>query len=234
MSRVADRAADAAPFVSGVTGLASPVDAVGAVDLVAAEAAIAQLLTALGQDAASERLRATPGRAAAALLALVVSPGAPAVKLMPAEGYRGLVLVRDIPFQSVCEHHLLPFRGRVHAGFLPGDHLVGLSTIARAVEHVAHGLQLQERMTQQLHDWLQLELTPRGAGVVVQAEHLCMSFRGIGTSDTQLMTEVFSGALRDDLAARSAFFGTDSSGADSSGTDSSGTDSLLPPIERHS
>jgi len=201
--------------VSGVTELASPA---GAIDLVAAEAAVeaavAQLLTALGQDAASERLRATPSRAATALLGLVVSPGAPAVKLMPAEGYRGLVLVRDIPFQSLCEHHLLPFRGRVHAGFLPGEHLVGLSTIARAVEHIAHGLQLQERMTQQLHDWLQLELAPRGAGVVVQAEHLCMSFRGVGTSDTQLVTEVFSGALSDDLAARSAFFGTAFLGTD--------------------
>ena len=195
--------------MNGVTELASPA---GAIDLVAAEAAVeaavAQLLTALGQDAASERLRATPARAATALLGLVVSPGAPTVKLMPAEGYRGLVLVRDIPFQSLCEHHLLPFRGRVHAGFLPGEHLVGLSTIARAVEHIAHGLQLQERMTQQLHDWLQLELAPRGAGVVVQAEHLCMSFRGVGTSDPQLVTDVFSGALSDDLAARSAVFGT--------------------------
>ena len=84
----------------------------GAVDLAAVESALAHLLTALGEDAASDRLRATPGRAATALLELVVSPGAPQVKLMPTEGYRGLVLVRDIPFQSLCEHHLLPFRRR--------------------------------------------------------------------------------------------------------------------------
>ncbi|MEO7721195.1 MAG: GTP cyclohydrolase I [Pseudolysinimonas sp.] len=180
---------------------------VGTIDLPAAEAAVGNLLTALGQDAASDRLRATPGRAAIALLGLVVSPGAPAVKLMPTEGYRGLVLVRDIPFQSLCEHHLLPFRGLVHVGFLPGDHLIGLSTLARAVEHFAHGLQLQERITGQVHDWLRVELNPRGAGVVVEAEHLCMSFRGVGTADTHLITSLFSGGLEDDVAARSAFFG---------------------------
>jgi len=178
---------------------------VGAVDLAAAEAALGQLLTALGQDAASTRLRATPGRAATALVELITSPGAPTVKLMPTEGYRGLVLVRDIPFQSLCEHHLLPFRGRVHIGFLPGDHLVGLSTLARAVEHFAHGLQLQERLTQQLQDWLSLELNPRGTGIVVEAEHLCMSFRGVGTAETHLITSLFGGELADDLAAQIAF-----------------------------
>jgi len=196
--------------MSSVQHLTAPigVDAsVGTVDLVAAESAIAQLLTALGQDAASDRLLATPGRAAAALLGLVASPGEPAAKPMPAEGYRGLVLVRDIPFQSLCEHHLLPFRGRAHVGFLPGDSLIGLSTLARAVEHFAHGLQLQERITQQVHDWVRREVNPRGAGIVIEAEHLCMSFRGVGTADTHLITSVFSGELADDGAARSAFFG---------------------------
>src|SRR3954452_14203753 len=191
--------------MSTVNDLTAPA---GAIDLAAAETAIAQLLSALGQDAESDRLRATPGRAATALLELVVSPGEPVVKPMPTEGYRGLVLVRDIPFQSLCEHHLLPFRGRAHVGFLPGDSLVGLSTLARAVEHVAHGLQLQERITQQVHEWLQRELNPRGAGVVIEAEHLCMSFRGVGTADTHLVTSLFSGELVDDLAARGAFFGT--------------------------
>jgi len=185
----------------------------GAIDLAAAEAAIAQLLGALGQDAASDRLLATPGRAATALLELVVSPGAPIAKPMPTEGYRGLVLVRDIPFQSLCEHHLLPFRGRAHVGFLPGDSLIGLSTLARAVEHVAHGLQLQERITQQVHDWVCDAVNPRGAGVVIEAEHLCMSFRGVGTPDTRLTTSVFSGELADDVAARSAFFGSASRGS---------------------
>ena len=196
--------------MSSVQDLTAPV---GTIDLVAAEAAIAQLLTALGQDAASDRLLATPGRAADALLGLVVSPGPPVVKPMPTEGYRGLVLVRDIPFQSLCEHHLLPFRGRAHVGFLPSDSLVGLSTLARAVEHFAHGLQLQERITQQVHDWVRHELNPRGAGVVVEAEHLCMSFRGVGTADTHLITSVFSGELEDDGAARRAFFGAGGAGA---------------------
>ena len=178
-----------------------------AIDLAAAETAVAHLLTALGQDVASARLRATPGRAAAALLGMITSPGAPTVTLMPTEGYRGLVLVRDIPFQSVCEHHLLPFRGRAHLGFLPGEHLAGISALPRAVEHFAHGLQLQERLTEQLREWLELELNPRGAGVVVEAEHLCMSFRGVGTAETHLVTSSFTGGLADDLAARSAFFG---------------------------
>jgi len=191
--------------MNSVRNLTAPA---GAIDLAAAEAAIAELLAALGQDAESDRLRATPGRAATALLELVVSPGEPVVKPMPTEGYRGLVLVRDIPFQSLCEHHLLPFRGRAHVGFLPGDSLIGLSTIARAVEHVAHGLQLQERITQQVHDWVQQAGAPRGAGVVIEAEHLCMSFRGVGTPDTHLVTSVFSGELAADVAARSAFFGT--------------------------
>lgn len=190
--------------MSSVQYLTAPT---GTIDLVAAAAAIAELLTALGQDAAADRLQATPGRAATALLGLVVSPGAPMVKPIPAEGYQGLVLVRDIPFQSLCEHHLLPFRGRAHVGFLPGDTLVGLSTLARAVEHFAHGLQLQERITQQVHEWVQQELKPRGAGVVVEAEHLCMSFRGVGTSDTHFVTSVFSGELDGDAAARGAFFG---------------------------
>jgi GTP cyclohydrolase I len=195
-----------------MTGVQDLTARAGAIDLAAAETAIVQLLTALGQDAASDRLLATPGHAATALLGLIESPGPPLVKPMPTEGYRGLVLVRDIPFQSLCEHHLLPFRGRAHVGFLPGSSLVGLSTLARAVEHVAHGLQLQERITQHVHDWLRRELNPRGAGVVIEAEHLCMSFRGVGTADTHLVTSLFSGELVDDVAARSAFFaGTENS-----------------------
>lgn len=181
------------------------------IDLVAAEAAFAQLLTALGQDVASARLRATPGRAVAALLTLMTSPGAPAVTLMPTDGYQGLVLVRDIPFHSLCEHHLLPFRGRVHLGFLPSKRLVGISALPRAVEHFAHGLQLQERLTEQLVAWLELELDPRGVGVVIEAEHLCMSFRGVGSAETRLVTSTFTGELADDLAARSAFFGSTAS-----------------------
>src|SRR4051812_19812834 len=203
-----------------MTGVQDLTARAGAIDLAGAETAIAQLLTALGQDAASDRLQATPGRAATALLGLIESPGPPLVKPMPTEGYRGLVLVRDIPFRSLCEHHLLPFRGRAHVGFLPGDSLVGLSTLARAVEHVAHGLQLQERITQQVHEWLRQELNPRGAGVVIEAEHLCMSFRGVGTADTHLVTSLFSGELADDAAARGAFYGTGgaNAGADPSNT----------------
>jgi GTP cyclohydrolase I len=194
----------------GRLGAAPAVDSFDSVeaDALAAEAAIADLLTALGEDPASPRLRATPRRAATALIDLLTSAGAPQVTAVPTEGYRGLLLMRDIPFQSVCEHHLLPFRGVAHVGFLPGDQLIGISTLARAVEHFAHGLQLQERITQQVHDWLRLELNPRGAGVVVEAEHLCMSFRGVGTAETRVVTSCFTGDLADDAALQSAFFGT--------------------------
>lgn len=194
--------------MSGLTDVLAPgAVQIATIDLAAAETAFAQLLTALGQDVGSARLRATPGRAAIALLGMITPPEVPAVTLMPAEGYRGLVLVRDIPFQSVCEHHLLPFRGRVHLGFLPGEHLVGISALPRAVEHFAHGLQLQERLTEQLREWLQFAIQPRGAGVVVEAEHLCMSFRSVGTPDTHLVSSSFTGELADDLASRAAFFG---------------------------
>jgi len=105
------------------------------------------------------------------------------------------VLVRDIPFQALCEHHLFPFRGVAHVGYLPADRIVGLSTLARVVEHFAHGLQMQERLTAQVADWLQQELQPRGLGVVIEAEHLCMSLRGVGTPATRTTTRAFRGEL---------------------------------------
>ena len=95
------------------------------------------------------------------------------------EGYDELVVARDIPFHSLCQHHLLPFSGVAHVGYLPGDRILGLSKLARVVEHFARGLQVQERLTQQVADWLEDELAPKGVGVVLEAEHLCMSLRGV-------------------------------------------------------
>lgn len=161
-----------------------------------AELAVAELLLALGEDPFDERLRATPGRVAATLHDLLTPPDLPAPTLLVGEGYRELVLVRDIPFQSVCEHHLLPFRGIARVGYLPGERVVGLSTLVRVVEHFARRLQMQERMTDDIADWLETELAPRGVGVVLDAEQLCMSMRGVGTPATRTTTTAFRGDLR--------------------------------------
>jgi GTP cyclohydrolase I len=110
-------------------------------------------------------------------------------------GYDDLVLVRDIPFTSLCAHHLLPFRGIAHVGYLPADRLLGLSKLARVVEYFARDLQLQERLTMQIADRLDEELAPRGVGVVLEAEHLCMSIRGVQAEGARTRTSRFTGAL---------------------------------------
>src|SRR5690606_29964737 len=103
--------------------------------------------------------------------------------------------VSGIPFHSLCEHHLLPMQGSIDIGYLPGDQIVGVSLPVRVVEYFARGLQLQERMTDEIADWLFANLGARGVGVVVRAEHLCMSFRGIGDRSTTLETSAFRGEL---------------------------------------
>lgn len=164
-------------------------------DLRRAEQAAADLLRALGEDPDSERLRATPSRVVATLAELLRREPLPPVSFVEGPAPRELVLLRDIPFRSLCEHHLLPFRGVAHVGYLPGEHLVGVSLPVRVVEHFARGLQLQERMTEDAADWLDAHLGARGVGVVVEAEHLCMSFRGIGDAATKLRTSAFRGEL---------------------------------------
>ena len=121
------------------------------------------------------------------------------------EGYDALVLVRSVPVQSVCEHHLLPFTGIAHVGYLPGDRILGLSKLARVVELFARRPQVQERLTQQVADWLQEHLRPRGVGVVVEAHHQCMSLRGVRAPDASTVTSALRGHLRDDARARAEF-----------------------------
>ncbi|MCW2777765.1 MAG: cyclohydrolase 1 [Frankiales bacterium] len=121
------------------------------------------------------------------------------------EGYDELVLVRDIAFSSLCEHHLLPFVGVAHVAYLPGRRILGLSKLARVVEHHARRLQVQERMTHQVADWLQTELKPKGVGVVVEAEHMCMRLRGARAAGTTTITSALMGALRDDARTRAEF-----------------------------
>lgn len=160
-----------------------------------AERAVSDLLRALGEDPDSDRLRGTPARVARTLGEALKRPDLPAVSFIERSASQALITVRDIPFQSLCEHHLLPFRGVVHIGYLPAGRIVGVSFPVHVVEHFAHGLQLQERMTDEIADWLDEHLGARGIGVVVSAEHSCMSFRGIGGPSTSLVTSAFRGEL---------------------------------------
>jgi GTP cyclohydrolase I len=122
------------------------------------------------------------------------------------EGYDELVLARSIPIRSVCEHHLLPFVGVAHVGYLPGERILGLSKLARVVELFARDLQVQERLTKQVADWLQDTLAPKGVGVVIEAEHLCMSLRGVRAAGARTVTSALHGALRADDRSRQEFF----------------------------
>ncbi|TYL54447.1 GTP cyclohydrolase I [Agromyces mariniharenae] len=176
-----------------------------AIDRDRARAAVADLLIALGQDLDSPHLAETPRRAADALIELLTPEPFRATTFPNDEGCDDLVVVAGIPFHSLCEHHLLPFRGVAHVGYLPGDRLVGLSKLARIVEQSSRSLQVQERMTRQLAEWLERELAPRGTGVVLEAEHLCMSLRGPRIVGSVTTTRSFTGLLRDDERLRREF-----------------------------
>jgi len=121
------------------------------------------------------------------------------------EGYDELVVASHIPFCSLCEHHLLPFTGVAHVGYLPGERLVGLSKLVRVVEHFARRLQVQERLTTQVAAWLDDHLAPKGAGVVLEAEHACMTLRGVRALGARTVTSALSGLVRDDDRTRAEF-----------------------------
>jgi GTP cyclohydrolase I len=174
-------------------------------DLDAAERAAADFLRALGLRLDSESLRDTPRRMAQAYAELLTPREFNVTTFPNDEGYDELVLVRDIPIKSVCEHHLLPFVGVAHVGYLPGERIVGLSKLARVVELFAHGPQVQERLTKQVADWLETQLRPRGVGVVIEAEHLCMTLRGVQATGTRTLTSTLLGTLREDPRSRAEF-----------------------------
>ena len=176
------------------------------VDVTGAERAVADLLAALGQDPDDEQMLDTPRRVAAAY-AEMLTPRAFNLTTFPNdEGYDELVLARDIPFHSLCQHHLLPFIGVAHVGYLPGNRILGLSKLARVVELFARGLQVQERLTKQVADWVEEELEPKGVGVVLEAEHLCMTLRGVQARGSWTVTSALHGVLREDSRSRSEFF----------------------------
>jgi GTP cyclohydrolase I len=195
----AAREVTAAPAAREViAGTATP-------DVVAAESAARDFLRALGVTLDRDGLADTPRRMARAYAELL-SPRPFTFTTFPNDaGYEELVLVRDIPIASVCEHHMLPFVGHAHVGYLPGDRLVGLSKLARLVERYARGVQVQERLTTQIAQWLDAKLRPRGVGVVVEAEHLCMTLRGARANDARTITSTLLGDLKTDPRSRAEF-----------------------------
>jgi GTP cyclohydrolase I len=175
------------------------------IDLPRAEAAVSELLAALGVDVESDGLLDTPPRVAAAYAELLTPRPFTATTFPNDEGYDELVVARDIPFHSLCEHHLLPFSGVAHVAYLPGDRILGLSKLARVVELYARRLQVQERLTMQVARWIETELQPRGVGVVMEAEHLCMTVRGVQKPGTTTVTSALLGMVRDDTRTRTEF-----------------------------
>ena len=171
-----------------------PVDG-GAVDPAAAEQAAADLLSALGVDLAGESLRDTPGRMAR-MYAELLTPAPFDPTTFPNDaGYDELVVVANIPFHGVA-----------HVGYLPGERIVGLSKLARVVDLFARSLQVQERLTAQIAGWLDEHLEPKGVGVVLEAEHLCMSLRGVQKTGARTVTSTLHGLVRDDPRSRADFF----------------------------
>jgi GTP cyclohydrolase IA len=175
------------------------------VDLAGAERAAADFLGALGIPLDSESMRDTPARMARAYAELLQAEPLRLTTFPNDAGYDELVLARDIPFRTVCEHHLLPFAGVAHVGYVPGERILGLSKLARVVEHYAARPQVQERLTRQVADCLAARLRPRAVGVVLEAEHTCMTLRGVRSRGSVTVTSAFAGELRDDPSGRAEF-----------------------------
>ena len=175
------------------------------IDEEGAQNAVRDLLRALGADPRSTHLQDTPRRVAAAYRELLTPVQFTPTTFPNDEGYDELVVARAIPFSSLCEHHLLPFFGTASVGYLPGERILGLSKLARVVEMFARGLQVQERLTCQIADWLELNLAPKGAGVVIEAEHMCMRIRGVRSAGASAVTSALRGKLRKDASSRAEF-----------------------------
>ena len=167
--------------------------------------AATELLEALGVDVKDGPLAETPRRMVDSYIEQLTPQPFRATTFPNDGGYDELVVARDIEFHSLCEHHLLPFVGVAHVAYLPGAQIVGLSKLARIVEYYARALQVQERLTIQVADWLERELKPRGVGVVIEAEHMCMTLRGVQKPGTKTVTSALRGLVRDDSRTRQEF-----------------------------
>jgi GTP cyclohydrolase IA len=175
------------------------------VDLVGAEQAARALLTALGCAVDGEAMAETPRRMVSAYAELLAPRSFDLTTFPNDEHYDELVLARSIPVQSLCEHHMLPFVGVAHVGYLPGERIVGLSKLARVVELFARRPQVQERLTKQIADWLRENLDPQGVGVVIEAEHSCMTLRGVRAAGATTVTSTLLGTMRSDSRSRAEF-----------------------------
>jgi GTP cyclohydrolase I len=178
-----------------------------AVDLARVENAVAEILAAIGEDPTRDGLVETPARVASMYEELFAGLGDDPgrhVTVTFAADHDEMVMVRDIPFASLCEHHLVPFIGRAHVAYIPNPdgRITGISKLARLVEGYARRLQVQERMTTEIADAIESALEPRGVLVVVEAEHLCMSMRGVKKPGTQTVTSAVRGLFRSDQATR--------------------------------
>ncbi|HEX7299792.1 MAG TPA: GTP cyclohydrolase I FolE [Solirubrobacteraceae bacterium] len=175
------------------------------IDHAAVRRAARDLLQALGADVDVEALQETPRRMADAYAELLTPQPFRPTTFPNEDGYDELIVARAIPFHSLCMHHLLPFHGVAHIGYLPGERIIGLSKLGRVVELFARDLQIQERLTTQVAAWLERELAPKGVGVVLEAEHLCMSLRGVQKLGAKTVTSALCGSVRDDARTRQEF-----------------------------
>ncbi len=181
------------------------------------EDAVSRILSAVGEDPQREGLRFTPRRVARMYHELLsgyrMDPTAVVNGALFDVQYDEMALVRDIEFFSLCEHHMLPFMGRVHVAYIPNGKVLGLSKIPRIVEMYARRLQVQERMTRQIADFLRDLLKPQGVAVVVEAMHLCSMMRGVKKHDVRMTTSAMHGAFRSNLATREEFLANISRGS---------------------
>ena len=176
-----------------------------------AEAAVRTLIAWAGDDPTREGLLETPGRVTRAYGEFFAGYGQDAREILSKTfkevgGYDDIVLVRDIPFSSHCEHHLVPFVGKAHIAYLPHDGVVGLSKLARLVDVFARRLQTQENLTIQIIDAINEHLGPRGAAVMMEAEHMCMSMRGVHAHGAVTITHRFTGVFAEDRTEQDRFF----------------------------
>ena len=168
-----------------------------------------EILTLLGEDAEREGLLKTPLRVAKAMQTLTRGYQMDACAVLNSakfnEPYKQMVIVKDIRFYSLCEHHMLPFYGKVHVAYIPNGYITGLSKLARVVDIYSHRLQVQERMTMQIKDCIQEALAPQGVMVMVEAKHMCMQMRGVEKDNSVTVTTDFSGIFAEDPQKREEF-----------------------------
>lgn len=187
------------------------------IDVESARRIIRELIEALGEDAEREGLKNTPDRVARMYIELLSGYTAEPERIVNGAlfdiNYDEMVIVRDIEFYSLCEHHMLPFIGRAHVAYIPAGKVIGLSKIPRIVDMFARRLQIQERMTRQIADFVQSILKPQGVAVVVEAMHMCAMMRGVKKHEARMTTSAMHGSFRANMATRQEFLDNISRGS---------------------